>query len=468
MNKFAKDWEDWINLNLSLGNCKQIMFKKSLDAGYDFNLIKEKLGIDYIISDNSSNTTYIDKIALKNAIKLNSNNLEIYKIDNFLTKEECQEIINIINSENLVRSSTINVNDKDGNSQINNFRTSQTCYFNSNDKHLTIDELETRICKTIGINNRFSETMQGQKYCVGEEFKLHTDYFESQLLEKKHINGQRTWTFMIYLNDVEEGGYTSFPYTYISIKPKTGTAIIWNNLNKDKSTNVYSSHHGMPIIKGEKYILTKWFKEREINLSVKNEICSHHFLPIFHEVGFEKMHLKLQSIENIKNWMDSNSNNFITENLNRHTDSANKDLISKLLDVNKSPIEFQIELINDFKKLLTEWINYKSELEHVVTYGIREYNKGSILKNHYDVINSHVISAIIHLDDDTETPWELYIEDHNYKPYNISMKYGDILFYESTTCLHGRPKMFEGVSHKNMYVHFKPLKWNECTNLIND
>ena len=42
--------------------------------------------------------------------------------------------------------------------------------------------------------------------------------------------GQRTWTTMIYLNDVEEGGETYFKYLNLKIKPKKGLLIGWNNL----------------------------------------------------------------------------------------------------------------------------------------------------------------------------------------------------------------------------------------------
>ena len=49
METFKPDWEEWIDLNLRLGNCKQIMFQKSLDVGYAYDLIKSKLNIDYNI-----------------------------------------------------------------------------------------------------------------------------------------------------------------------------------------------------------------------------------------------------------------------------------------------------------------------------------------------------------------------------------------------------------------------------------
>jgi prolyl 4-hydroxylase len=458
MNTFTKDWEKWLDLNISLGNCKLIMFQKSLDSGYAYDLIKRKLNIDYHVSVPLP-VILKDKIALRNAKKINSDKLEIYELTDFLTKEECKAIIWIINKSELQTSSTISSADT-SNYKVNDYRTSKTCYFYN--KYPIITHIESRICKTLGINNRCAEQIQGQKYCVGDQFKIHTDYFDSDILKQNQtIRGQRTWTFMIYLNDMEDddsGGYTSFPYACIATKPKAGTAIIWNNLDANKKENIFSSHCGMPILKGEKYILTHWFKDQEINLQIKNQITEHEFFPIMHKVGFEKLKLKLGCIDKIKLWMKANEKQFVTEiNLKSEVETQMK---SNVLDFNKAPIELKTNLLNTMKDLLTKWIGYKANLQHVSTYGIREYTRGSSLGNHYDKKNTHVISAIIHLEDKSDKPWKLYIEDHNFKSYQITMEYGDVIFYESTTCLHGRPTPFEGDSYRNMYIHFKPERWD--------
>lgn len=453
MQTFKPNWEEWIDHNLRLNNCKKIMFQKSLEAGYSYDLLHRKLGIDYIVAPN--NTTNTERVALRTAHKLNARNLDIYTIDDFLTKEECDKIIQDINSSELSTSKTYSAT-KPKESYVSESRTSQTCYFLG--ENSLIAAIESRICKTVGINNRFTEKIQGQKYLVWQEFKRHTDYFDPVVLkDNPSIKGQRTWTCMIYLNDVEEGGYTSFPYAFVSTKPKTGMAVIWNNLDGARKENIFSTHHGMPILKGEKYILTKWFKEREINLNIRNELCDHHYLPIFHPVGFEKISLRLPCIDAIKQWMMEHSDEFVNEivkNIDLETNMR-----SKYLDITKAPKEIVSELQNEFQTILTRWIGYKAELSHVATYGIRDYLRGSILENHYDKINIHVISAIIHLDDTSDKPWELYIEDHSFRPHQITMKYGDVVLYESTTCLHGRPTPFEGESHRNMYIHFKPEKW---------
>jgi predicted 2-oxoglutarate/Fe(II)-dependent dioxygenase YbiX len=81
------------------------------------------------------------------------------------------------------------------------------------------------------------------------------------------------------------------------------------------------------------------------------------------------------------------------------------------------------------------------------------------LANHYDQKDTHVISAIIHLGDASDKPWDFYIEDHHFRPHRVTMEHGDIVLYESATCLHGRPEPFEGDSYCNMHVHFKPEQW---------
>ena len=289
MNTFKPDWEEWMNLNISLGNCKVIMFQKSLEAGYAYDLIKQKLNINYEISKPLP-IALKDKVALRTAKRLNSGKLEIYEIVNFLTPEECKATVDLINASDLKDSSTISAS-ATSDYTVNEYRTSKTCHFS--DKYPLINDIESRICKTIGINNRNAEYIQGQKYCTGQQFKLHTDYFDTAVLkENTSINGQRTWTFMIYLNDMEDadaGGHTAFPYAYIATQPKAGTAIIWNNLTESRQENIFSSHCGMPILKGEKYILTQWFKEKEINVHTRNDVSEHHFFPILHPIGFEKL-----------------------------------------------------------------------------------------------------------------------------------------------------------------------------------
>ena len=61
----------------------------------------------------------------------------------------------------------------------------------------------------------------------------------------------------------EEGGETKFTKLNMQIKPKRGKVVVWNNIDKDLKGNWYSEHWGKPVIRGEKYIITKWFREHD-------------------------------------------------------------------------------------------------------------------------------------------------------------------------------------------------------------
>jgi hypothetical protein len=61
----------------------------------------------------------------------------------------------------------------------------------------------------------------------------------------------RVLLFLIYLNDVEEGGETDFYYQDKSIKPKAGTMVI-------APCGFTHTHRGNIPISSSKYVLASW------------------------------------------------------------------------------------------------------------------------------------------------------------------------------------------------------------------
>lgn len=144
------------------------------------------------------------------------------------------------------------------------FRTSETCDLPPDDA--SVQELEALLNTVSGIDPKYGEPLQGQRYAEGQEFKPHTDYFETsgQDYEKFcSVAGQRTWTFMVYLNSVSAGGGTRFKAVNKIFKPEPGKLLCWNNRRPDGSVNPNTLHHGMKVRKGTKYVITKWYRERE-------------------------------------------------------------------------------------------------------------------------------------------------------------------------------------------------------------
>lgn len=182
--------------------------------------------------------------------------IELCMLKNFLHEDECGKLIDLVDRDR--RPSTIA--DPNGDED---FRTSETCDLDHQDPFVA--EIDAKICNLADIDAQFGEPLQGQRYAVGQEFKAHTDFFDphGQDYEKYcTISGQRTWTFMIYLNQPESGGATRFTHFKKNFSPSTGSLLCWNNMNTDGSTNNWALHHGMKVRLGTKYVITKWFREK--------------------------------------------------------------------------------------------------------------------------------------------------------------------------------------------------------------
>lgn len=176
----------------------------------------------------------------------------LYVIDSFLSPAECSALINQT-KQRLAKSPLARQSfDPD-------FRTSQTAYLNSEGIEKQVDE---KMLKVMEVPAESGESPQIQHYNVGDQFKAHYDYFHPGHDDQSLKQGQRTWTFAIYLNDVEEGGHTEFVNMDESLVPKTGRAVVWSNLQSDGSVDGQTMHQGSPVKRGEKYILTKWFRDQ--------------------------------------------------------------------------------------------------------------------------------------------------------------------------------------------------------------
>lgn len=183
--------------------------------------------------------------------------LSLFILRDFLGADACAALCERIDAQR--RPST--VSDYNGDA---GFRTSETCDLDEDDP-LAI-ALDARIAALTGLDLAHGEPLQGQRYAVGQEFKAHTDYFEPRGADFHRfcsVAGQRTWTVMIYLNAVEAGGATRFKAIDKLVNPEPGKLLAWSNLRPDGSPNPSTLHHAMKVRAGTKYVITKWFRERE-------------------------------------------------------------------------------------------------------------------------------------------------------------------------------------------------------------
>ncbi len=143
------------------------------------------------------------------------------------------------------------------------FRTSETCDLDAADP--AVQRIEGLLTALSGIDPAYGEPLQGQRYAQGQEFKPHTDYFTPGGRDYDRYcarSGNRTWTFMVYLNAVAAGGATRFKALDKTFQPEAGKLLCWNNRLPDGAVNPATLHHGMKVRKGVKYVITKWYRER--------------------------------------------------------------------------------------------------------------------------------------------------------------------------------------------------------------
>ena len=190
------------------------------------------------------------------AYKVPVDRAEIYALADFLSAAECDRFIAMIDA-NAEPSRVLDHGYKGV------FRTSSSSDVSREDPFVRM--IERRIDDLVGLDNSFGEVIQGQRYLVGQEFKAHNDWFHTGAAYwpgEARRGGQRSWTAMIYLNDVEEGGITEFVRLGVSIPPQRGALLLWNNACEDGLVNHDTLHAAHPVVRGVKYVITKWYRTR--------------------------------------------------------------------------------------------------------------------------------------------------------------------------------------------------------------
>lgn len=172
-------------------------------------------------------------------IKLIQHTEKIWALENFLTVQECEELILFSEQQGYQEAE---VGFREGAKMAKNIRDNYRLLYTDVDlakkywQNLSpycpqkLDEMEA-----LSLNEQF----RFYKYEAGQRFKKHIDgRFKRNEYEESRI------TFMIYLNEDFEGGETIFEN--VTIKPVTGMALCFIHEQK---------HEGSPVLLGTKYAL---------------------------------------------------------------------------------------------------------------------------------------------------------------------------------------------------------------------
>lgn len=188
--------------------------------------------------------------------------INLYTIDNFLTDFESEWLI-YRSKKSLAKAEV--VNGESGSSIVNNARTGSVAQLKPDYSDWILFNIEMKLSAYFNIPIQHGEITNVLNYQVNEEYKPHYDFFHpndpgSNIA--KEDGGQRFKTALIYLNDVKEGGETSFPRLKKTLNPKKNQLVIFNNTDNSFNPLPASLHQSISVTHGEKWVLSKWFRQK--------------------------------------------------------------------------------------------------------------------------------------------------------------------------------------------------------------
>nr|WP_307727930.1 2OG-Fe(II) oxygenase [Massilia terrae] len=182
-------------------------------------------------------------------------------LDNVLDPDECEQLVALARPR--LAPSTI-VDPASGKDTMSMNRNSEGMFFRLEENAL-VARIDRRLSTLMRLPVEQGEGLQVLRYAVGAASAPHFDF----LMPVNEANrqsiarsGQRVATMVIYLNDVDEGGETVFPEAGFASAPRKGSAVYFEYCNRDGQLDPLSLHAGAAPASGEKWVLTKWMRQR--------------------------------------------------------------------------------------------------------------------------------------------------------------------------------------------------------------
>ncbi|KAF3785431.1 putative prolyl 4-hydroxylase 9 [Nymphaea thermarum] len=192
----------------------------------------------------------------------------------FAEPEQCRTIIKIAKAT--MAPSTLALRKGETRQNTQGIRTSSGTFISATeDKTGILALMEQKIAKATMLPRAHGEAFNVLRYEIGQKYDSHYDVFNPA--EYGPQKSQRVASFLLYLSDVEEGGETMFPfedgknidigYDYkkcigLKVKPRQGDALLFYSLFPNGTIDVTSLHGSCPVIKGEKWVATKWIRDQ--------------------------------------------------------------------------------------------------------------------------------------------------------------------------------------------------------------
>jgi SM-20-related protein len=206
-----------------------------------------------------------------------------------------------------------------------------------------------------------------------------------------------------------------------------------------------------------RFALTGWFHDAEHRLAVPpmdratRTALAERYVPSHTETGFAKVRTPAPVHRALVALYEERFHARFGERPDaEHMPTGTPDFID--IDDVKDRFSLALQSVHE------EWAG--CELVPTAVYGLRVYRRGQTLLPHTDILETHVISSIVHIGHDTDEPWPLWFRDLHGDEHDIVLEPGEMLLYESARCPHGRVVPLRGDSYCSLFVHYRPVDWD--------
>ncbi len=263
------DWKQWVIRNIERGVLEGTMIEaatREIRAAWQqrnegLRRRSESRGYNYATAPTpKKGPVCIDGREMPILLEMNEPCIVLY--ENVLSDDECDAMVELA-KPSMTPSRTHDQTTAE--LVVRDFRSSNGCFFKRNQTEL-VHTIEQRLAELAQWPVDHGEGLQVLQYRPGGEYRPHFDFFPPEKPTSRislKNGGQRVATLIVYLNTVEDGGETYFPELDLKIKPVKGNALYFSYCDSEDDLDRKTLHGGAPPSKGDKWIMTKWMRQRQ-------------------------------------------------------------------------------------------------------------------------------------------------------------------------------------------------------------
>ncbi|KAL6227443.1 hypothetical protein ACLB2K_001401 [Fragaria x ananassa] len=171
---------------------------------------------------------------------------------NFASAEQCETIIDSAKPE--LKLSTLALRDGETEENTKGIRTSSGMFLSaSQDKSGTLDVIEEKIARATMLPRTHGEAFNVLRYEIGQKYNSHYDAFHPD--EYGPQPSQRSGLNL-------DGKHDAHECMGLRVKPRRGDGLLFYSLLPNGTIDPLSIHGSCPVIKGTKWVATKWIRNQ--------------------------------------------------------------------------------------------------------------------------------------------------------------------------------------------------------------